>query len=125
MSSSIFLSYVHEDRKHRDDIAQWAKDGKLGKNVTATMERGDFRQHGEAAIKAHLKPLINGASAVVVLIGNNTHNHDWVGWELAVATSLNKKVILARIPGTTGAAPADFKHLPIIVLDPSSLVKTL
>lgn len=123
MSTSIFLSYVHEDRKHRDDVAQWANDGKLGKNVTATMERGDFRQQGEAAITAHLKPLINGASAVVALVGNNSHNHDWVRWELAVATSLNKKVILARIPGTSGAAPEGFRHLPVIALDPTALVK--
>jgi hypothetical protein len=125
MPKSIFLSYVYEDRKHRDDIDQWAQQGKLGKDIVVTTERGDFRQQGEAAIRDHLTPLIRGSTAVIVLIGKDTHSHEWVRHELAVATSLKKKVILLRIPGTSGTAPPGFTHLPITTFDPSSLTKAL
>jgi hypothetical protein len=125
MPRSIFLSCVFENSKHRDDVVRWVKEGKLGKDIVAITEREDRRVQGEAAIVNHLKPLINGSAAVVMLVGQDTHNHEWVRYEAKVATSLNKKIILARIPGTTGAVPEDFKHLPIVALDPNSLAKAL
>ncbi|MBK8265090.1 MAG: hypothetical protein IPK80_27635 [Nannocystis sp.] len=44
------------------------------------------------------------------MVGDNTHNSNWVRYELDVATSLNKQIVLARIPGTTGAAPFGHRH---------------
>lgn len=84
-----------------------------------------MRPQGERAIENHLEPKIRGASVVLVLVGQNTHNHDWGRYELSVATSLNKRIILARIPGTTGPAPEGFRHLPLIPLNPERLEKDL
>ncbi|MCA9708744.1 MAG: TIR domain-containing protein [Myxococcales bacterium] len=121
MSQSIFLSYVYEDRKHRDNIRRWAKDGLLGANVVTTTEAGDLRPQGQAAIRDHLRPLIRGAAAVVCLVGQDTHNHQWVKYELDAATSLNKPIILARIPNTSGPAPEGHRHHTIHSLDPSTI----
>lgn len=125
MAQSVFVSFVFEDKMHFDAVKRWAEEGKLGANVTAIGETKDVRPDGEKAIEEHLKPRIRGSSAILLLLGNNTHNHDWVRYELSVATSLNKQIIVARIPDTTGAAPEGFRHLPVIVLDPSAIKAAL
>jgi hypothetical protein len=125
MPQSIFLSYVYEDHNHRDDVIRWCQGGRLGSNMVTVTESEDVRPQGQSAIENHLKPKIRGASIVLCLVGQNTHNHDWVRYELAVATSLNKKVFLARIPGTSGAAPQGFSHLPLIPLNPEAIAKAL
>ena len=125
MPQSIFLSYVHEDKQQREHVERWAESGKLGPNRVTVAESKDLRQQGDAAIKAHLEPKIRGAAAVVCLIGQDTHNHDWVKVELDLARSMNKKVILARVPGTTGSAPPGYSDEPIHTLDPSTLKKIL
>jgi hypothetical protein len=123
--SSIFLSYVFEDRRHRDDVIRWAQEGRLGGGYVTVMEGEDVRSQGERAIESHLKPRIRGAAVVLGLIGQDTHNHGWVRYELSVAASLNKRIILAQVPGTTGPAPEGFRHLPIIPLNPERLAKEL
>lgn len=125
MPQSIFLSYVHEDRHHRDLVREWISNGRLGSNVVATTESQDVRQQGEDAIRRHLEPKLRGAAAVVCLVGTNTHNHDWVRYELDVATSLKKVIVIARLPGTTGAAPVGHRHLAEVTFEPNALAKAL
>lgn len=125
MPRSLFVSYVYEDKKHYDDVKRWSDERRLGDDVVVTSETADVRQKGNAAIEDHLKQRIKGAAAVLVLIGDDTHNHDWVRRELAWATSAAKQVIAARVPGATGAAPNGFQHLSLIPLDPSAIRKAL
>ena len=125
MARSVFISFVFEDKAHFEMVQRWAASQELGADVVVTGETKDVRQDGEAAIRNHLKPRIEGSSAVLLLLGSNTHNHDWVRYELSVATSFNKKIVVARIPGTHGAAPAGFQHLKEIPLDSGSIRKAL
>jgi hypothetical protein len=121
MARSVFVSFVFEDKAHFEMVQRWAADKKLGADVVVIGETADVRQDGEAAIRSHLKPRIEGSSVVLLLLGSNTHNHEWVRYELSVATSFNKRLVLARIPGTRGAAPAGFQHLREIALDPGAI----
>ena len=125
MPQSVFISYVYEDQKHRDSVEHWFANNLVGPNRVTIAESGDFRHLGASAIESHLKPKIRGAGAVLCLIGDNSHNSDWVQYELDVATSLNKKILLARIPGTHGGPPPRHRHLKIHALDPSLLRKLL
>ncbi len=125
MSKSIFLSYVYEDIQWRNKVVSWAQSGLLGPGVVTTMEQEDLRHLGEAAVERHLEPKIRGAAAVVCLVGQDTHNHEWVQRELEVATSLNKRIVLLRIPGTIGPAPARHRHLSAQVFDPSTLKQVI
>jgi hypothetical protein len=111
---------VYEDRSYADEIIRWARGGRLG-DVVVTSEADDLRQSGERAVEAHLKPKIRGAASVICLVGRDTHNHSWVRYELQVAASLNKHIVLVRIPGTTGPVPEGFRHLPMISYDVSSI----
>jgi|HubBroStandDraft_6_1064221.scaffolds.fasta_scaffold755064_2 hypothetical protein len=121
MSKSLFVSYVFEDKAHFDAVKRWAAEGKLGADVAVTSETKDVRQDGDAAIRSHVKPFIQGSAAVLLLLGKDTHNHHWVRTELSVAASLGKAIIVARIPGTMGAAPEGFGHLTPIAFDPSAI----
>lgn len=125
MTRSLFVSYVFEDKRHFDLVSNWAREGLLGSNITATGETRDIRQQGETAVRNHLRPRIEGSSAILLLVGQNTHNHDWVKYELQVAISFNKKIIAARIPGTTGPIPSGLPTMSVIALNPSALRSAL
>lgn len=57
--------------------------------------------------------MIQGASAVIVLIDQNTHNHSWVLHEIALAQK-NKKLLVLCIDGTKGERPKSLsEHIEI------------
>jgi hypothetical protein len=121
MPHAIFLSSVFEDQAYADRVRGWCEGELLGREYVTITEGRDVRQLGDAKVWSHLRSRIQGASAVLALLGSDTHNHDWVRKELALATSLHKRVLLMRIPGTHGAAPVGFRHLPELRFDPSAL----
>lgn len=125
MPASVFISHVYEDLTARDTLRSWAAKGLLGPGVIATGESEDFRQGGPAAIKRHLSPMLQGASAVIVLVGNNTHNHDWVDYEVNHARSVNKKVVAVRITGTTGAPPKSLAGIEVGSMDVNLIRRAL
>jgi hypothetical protein len=113
MTTSVFVSHVYEDLRTRDSISAWAQGGQLGPNVVVTGESEDVRAKGDAAVRAHLSPKLQGASAVLVLVGNDTHNHRWIEYEIQHALSNHKLVVLVRIPNTTGAPPGIVSGRPL------------
>lgn len=121
MTTSLFICHVYEDRQAVDTMRQWAAAGKLGLDVVVTGESEDVRQHGSAAIRRHLSPKIQGASVVMVLIGNNTHNHEWIEYEVSHALSSRKLLVVVRLPHTTGAPPRALQGIGIIAMDPSAI----
>ncbi|WP_165703927.1 TIR domain-containing protein [Enhygromyxa salina] len=123
MPKSIFISYVYEDKAHRKSVERWFDENLAGDDRVSIAESEDYRQLGESAIKNYLKPKLRGCAAVLCLVGDDTHNSHWVQYELDVATSLNKQIVLARVPNTRGAAPTRHRSLNIHVLDPSTLRK--
>jgi len=125
MPQSIFLSYVYEDKSYRDNVVRWFSRGLVGPNRISVTEASDRRQLGETGIKNYLRPLIRGSAAVLCLVGDNSHNSNWVKYELDVATSLNKKIVFGRIPGTNGSAPLGHRHRAIVPLDPSTVIMHL
>lgn len=125
MPSSVFLSNVYEDRQACDTIRSWWSAGKLGPGMVITGESADVRQGGDSVIRAHLAPKIRGASVVLVLLGNDTHNHPWVEYEAQFAQSHHVRVILVRIPGTSGAAPSNLRWAPEVTMDPGAIRKAI
>lgn len=124
MTKSVFVSHVFEDRSYVDKLRLWAKEGRLG-NVAITGETRDVRQLGDEAIKKELNPKLKGAGAIVVLIGNDTHNRAWIEHEIQHAKSHHKHIIPVRIPNTTGAAPPSLQGQPLTTFEPTTLAKVL
>ena len=125
MPKSVFVSHVYEDMAARNNLITWAQRGLLGPDVVITGESEDVRQHGQRAIQSHLSPKLQGAAAVIVLVGNDTHNHRWIEYEAQHALSNRKLVIPVRIPGTTGAAPPVIARLPMVTMDPTAIAQAL
>ena len=118
---SVFVSYVYEDFQWVEKLRSWNNQGLLGQGLIITAERADVRQLGSSAINRELNEMISGAAVVLVLVGQDTHNRQWIDREIQLAVSKNKRVVVARIPMTTGGAPASVRHLQIYQLDPTGL----
>jgi hypothetical protein len=125
MSRSVFVSYVYEDRAWVDQVKSWNSQGLLGSGLTITSERADLRIHGKPAIDAELNAMISGTAVVLVLVGKDTHNRPWIDREIELAVSKHKRIVVARIPSTLGAAPSAVRYQSIIALDPTALRSAL
>jgi hypothetical protein len=125
MPHSVFISYVYEEKSFKDTVAKWIEGKRLGSDVVVTCERSDVRQHGEAEIQRHLRPLIQGCAAVIVLIGDVSHSRKWIDYEVAVAQSLHKVIIPVRIPGTRGGLPREIAAVPEVTFEPTALATAL
>lgn len=121
MPASLFVSYVYEDLQACQLLRAWAAQGLLGSNVVITGESEDVRQGGDRAVQRHLSPKLQGASAVIVLVGNDTHNHGWIEYEAQHALSNHKRVVAVRIPNTTGAAPQVISRLGLTAMNPAAI----
>jgi hypothetical protein len=125
MSKSIFISYVYEDKLWRDKLKDWASKQLLGANIQISHERGDYRQKGEGAVKEEIKSMIHGASAVIFLIGQNSHNHPWIDYEASCTIGKNKKILLLRLPNTTGGPPKALTGHSEILFDVNKIKNAL
>lgn len=124
MSKSIFISCVFEDSHRIASIKKWATDNRLG-DVVITQETEDKRQQGKEAVKQHIKSKIQGAAVILVLVGQDTHNHEWIEAEVELANSFNKEIICVRIPHTTGAVPPLLTNNRLISFDPDAIRKLI
>jgi hypothetical protein len=120
MALRVFLSYVFEDRAYRDQVTDWGRRGLLG-DVAPVFETDDVRKNGEAAVKAHLRSIMQSADAVLVLVGQDTHDRRWVDEEVHYCASASKLVVGARIPNTTGAAPPELRGRVLVPFSPEGI----
>lgn len=118
--ATVFLSYVFEDHAYRDQVADWARQGLLG-DIRVVFEEDDVRAQGEAGIRAHLRPIMRGADAVLALVGQDTHSRRWVDEEVHYCASSGKLTLWTRIPNTSGAPPVELRSRPAIPYNPSSI----
>ena len=115
----FFISYVYEDHAYKSQLASWASSGQLG-NWEAVYEQEDVRQDGRKAIEKHISPLIQSSQALVMLVGDNSHNHSWLDYEVQNAKSAGTPVISVRIPNTNGGPPAG-APVPDVTFSPSAV----
>lgn len=122
---SIFASYKYEDKEYKDKIEQWALEGLLGFNVRITGESKDVRQGGQSAIRGHIHPMIEGATCMILIVGQDTHNSSGVDYELRNATSARKPIIAVRVPGTSGALPHLASGVREVAFEPGAISRAI
>lgn len=99
---SLFISYYHEDEKHKNLLKAWSQndngyfdikfnDNSVGVSINST---------DATYIKMVIKDKIKNSSAFLCLIGENTANSDWVNWEIETAYNAGKKIIAVKIDST-------------------------
>jgi hypothetical protein len=101
---NIFISHVHED----DDLLPKLKDliSKAGMEVrdgSINSDKPNNATNPDYIKEKYLKPHIEWASTLVVLITHDTAQSDWVNWEIQYAIEQGKQVVGVFAQGATDA----------------------
>ena len=104
----IFISHIHEDDEHVKALKDLlAKAGVEIKNGSVTTEKFNDAS-SEAYIKQEiLKPRIDWASVLVVLVSAETKDSDWVNWEIEYAEETGKRIVVIYESGEDGVQLPD------------------
>lgn len=112
----VFISHHFKDDASVDGLVGLL--GRAGKDVRnssirlraaneARLERGEV---SDRALKRALRMKISWASAVVVLIGKQTHTRPWVSYEIEEAHRQGKPIVgVYERGGTDAALPREFE----------------
>lgn len=97
---NLFVSHKGEDESKIDAFKKlMERKGYDFRDSSIRESEPNKANNKEYIKKQYLKPAIDWAGTVVVLIGNNTHKSDWVNWEIEYAQQCQKKIIGVYIQG--------------------------
>jgi len=101
---NVFISHVHEDDELIPNLKQLIeRAGIVVRNGSVTSNRPNDAQNVEYIKREILKPRIEWASTLVVLITHDTADSWWVNWEIRHAVQLGKRVVGVFAQGATDA----------------------
>ena len=101
---NVFISHVHEDDALVPNLKQLIeRAGMVVRNGSVTSDRPNDAQNMEYIKREILKPRIEWASTLVVLITHDTADSWWVNWEIQYAVQLGKRVVGVFAQGATDA----------------------
>jgi len=89
---NVFVSHYHEDEDNIKRMKDLLGDDYSIRNYSVTSDKYN-NAHNKEYIKSMLRPLINQASSFICLIGPNTHDSEWVNWEVEQALKQGKRII--------------------------------
>jgi len=100
---NIFISHCGDDEEYMEKLKSlissrysFIRDSSLKESEANTATNVDY-------IKTLIRPLIDWAGTVIVLIGKRTSQRDWVNWEIEYAMKKGKNIVGVYIPGSTDA----------------------
>ncbi|WP_404349052.1 TIR domain-containing protein [Sutcliffiella horikoshii] len=104
MSKTVFVSYhsAKEDTIYKNLLVAWSKNdsGHFDIKFDDTSVGVSINSTNATYIKSVIKRKISDSSVFLCLVGENTHNSDWVTWEIDKAVKLNKKIVAVKIKST-------------------------
>lgn len=95
---NVFVSHFHEDEDGIKNMKSMVGDTLTIKNSSVTSDKFNRAQNPEY-IKRLLRLRIQWASKVICLIGPNTHNSEWVDYEVRAAHKKGKPIIGVYLRG--------------------------
>lgn len=95
---NVFVSHYHQDEDNIKKMKDLLGEDYLIRNYSVTSDKYNNASNKDY-IKSLLRPLIESASVFICLIGPNTHNSEWVDWEIRAAQRMNKLIIGVYIYG--------------------------
>jgi len=96
---NIFISHCGDDEKHIEPFKQLIG-SRYSIRDSSIVETEPNRAHNEQYIKSEiLAPQIRWAGKVIVLIGPQAHDSDYVNWEIKYAINQGKRLIGVYLPG--------------------------
>jgi len=102
---NIFVSHKGEDEKHIEKLKELlSKHGNYEIRDSSIVESEPNNAENPEYIKSLIRPKIEWAGKVIVLIGKETSSSEWVNWEIEYAAkSGDKNIIGVFLPGSADA----------------------
>lgn len=110
MGQTTFISHRYRDKEKVNNLESFtqAKGGKIPGKLVRIEPSGVLQT--KSAIDKQIKATIKECDTVLVANGQDTHNSPWVKREVEIGVSMNKRVIVAQLPGTNGGLPPALKQ---------------
>ena len=100
ITKNIFVSHYHEDSESISDlIGLLQKNGLNSRDSSIYEAKQKNNAHNEEYIKSLIRPHINWAGTVIVLVGKKTKESDWVNWEIETAAEKDKRIVGVYLQG--------------------------
>lgn len=101
-TKNIFISHQHEDASQIKRVINLIeKKGEINlRDSSIYKEKKPNNASNPEYIKSLIRPQIDWAGTVIVLIGANTKDSDWVSYEINYAGKNDKKIIGVFLPGS-------------------------
>lgn len=101
---NIFISHHGEDAEYLPKLRSELEKKGYGVRDSSIDERNPNNAKNPEYIKTLLRPKIDWAGTVIVLIGSETHTSDWVNWEIEHSGEAgNKRIVGVTLPGANDA----------------------
>lgn len=99
---NIFVSHYHSDAEKIENMKELLKKKNFYvRDSSIYEEKNENNANNEDYIKSLIRPQIEWAGTVVVLIGKNTADSDWVRWEIETAAKKDKRIVGVFLQGET------------------------
>ena len=91
---NVFISHIHEDDHRLTPLKNLLTNAGIEvRDSSIHSEKPNNAKNADYIKSAILRPRIEWASVLVVLITPDTKNSDWVTWEIECATRLGKRIV--------------------------------
>lgn len=108
LTKNIFVSHYHSDAEKIEDMKDLlSKKGFHMRDSSIYEAKSKNDAHNEDYIKSIIRPHIDWAGTVIVLIGENTADSDWVRWEIEAAARKDKRIIGVYLQGESESSVPD------------------
>jgi len=105
---NVFVAHRHEDDAHIEALRNLLRGRDVEmRSSSITSDRPNNARDDDYIKQGILRPAIEWAGKVIVLITPDTRNHDWVDWEVTYASRHGKPVIGVWAHGSAGCAVPD------------------
>ncbi|MEK3698067.1 TIR domain-containing protein [Paenibacillus sp. FSL R10-2199] len=107
---NVFIPHYGKDEEHIPKLKKLIESKGYSVSDSSIVETNPNNATNTEYIKTLLRPKIDRAGTVLVLIGPKTHERDWVNWEIDYAFRHGKRIVGVFIQGATDAdLPESFK----------------
>lgn len=105
---NVFIPHYGEDEEYIPKLKNLLSNKNYDVRDSSIVETNPNNAKDPDYIKTLLKPKIDWAGTVLVLIGPKTHERDWVNWEIEYAAKHgDKRIIGVYLQGATDADVPD------------------
>lgn len=99
----IFISHIHEDDEHVQNLKDLLEQhGMDVKNGSVTLDKFNDAKNEDYIKTKYLRPGIDWASVLVVLVSGDTKDSKWVNWEIEYAQETDTRIVAVYEKGEAG-----------------------